>query len=170
MRIAFHTLGCKVNQFDTAAMKEQAIHACHDIVSFEEESDVYVINTCSVTSKSDGQSRLLVRKALRTNPNARVMVTGCYAQTHPEELLKIKGVDLVLGTQERGDWLNYLGGCEKAANPLLAVNPVFLKGPLNQPLIQRFGGRTRAFIKVQDGCDARCSFCLIPRARGPSLR
>ena len=168
VKIAFHTLGCKINQFDTAAMQEQARQADHEIVPFDHQADVYVINTCSVTERSDSQSRQLVRKALRTNPLAKIVVTGCYAQTNPEALLEVEGVDLVLGTQERGDWLNYLGGCEKAVAPQQAVSPTVLKEPLHQPLIRRFGGHTRAFVKVQDGCDARCSFCLIPRARGPS--
>jgi threonylcarbamoyladenosine tRNA methylthiotransferase MtaB len=168
MKIAFCTLGCKINQFDTAAMQQQAVEASHSVVPFEEEADVYVINTCSVTEKSDYQSRQLVRRALKTNPAARIVVTGCYAQTHPEELLQIQGVDVVLGNQEKGDWLNYLGGCEKAAAPLQEVNTVFSRGPLQQPIIHRFGERTRAFVKVQDGCDFKCSFCLIPRARGPS--
>ena len=164
MKIAFHTLGCKVNQFDTEIMKEQALQVYHQIVPFDEKADVYVINTCSVTGKSDYQSRQWVRRALRTSPDARIIVTGCYAQTHPEELLKIKGVDLVIGTQERRDWLSYLGGCDKA----VYLNLDFSGEPLEQPFIHRFEEHTRAFVKVQDGCDARCSFCLIPRARGAS--
>jgi threonylcarbamoyladenosine tRNA methylthiotransferase MtaB len=168
MKIAFETLGCKINQFDTAVMQEQAAGASKEIVPFHEEADVYVINTCSVTRRSDSESRQLIRRALRRNPLARIVVTGCYAQTHPDELLQIPGVDLVLGTREKGNWLEYLGGCEKAAGPSAAVETDFSKAFAEQPLIRRFGDRTRAFVKVQDGCDSRCSFCLIPRARGPS--
>ena len=168
LKIGFHTFGCKVNQFDTAAMKEQASEASHEIVAFDQKADVYVINTCTVTEKSDNQSRQLIRKVLRRNPEAKIVVTGCYAQTNPDALVKIKGVNLVLGTQERGNWLDMLGGCDRAVGPLKAVDPTFSEGPLDQPLIHRFGERTRAFIKVQDGCDARCSFCVIPRARGNS--
>ena len=168
MKIAFQTLGCKLNQFDTAVMKEQAAEAQKEIVPFDQKADVYVINTCSVTGKSNYESRQMVRKAHRRNPEAKIIVTGCYAQTHPQEILKIPGVNLVIGTQEKGNWLDYLGGCDKAAGPLEAVNTDFETAKLDQPLIRRFGERTRAIVKVQDGCDARCSFCLIPRARGPS--
>lgn len=153
-------------------MQEQARQKAHRIVPFEEEADVYVVNTCSVTEGGDAQSRQIIRRALRHNPRARIVVTGCYAQTNPEALSQIRGVDLVLGTRERDDWTDYLendlGGCEKAVAPLKAVSAQIPRAPVEQPLIQRFEGRTRAFVKVQDGCDARCSFCLIPRARGPS--
>jgi threonylcarbamoyladenosine tRNA methylthiotransferase MtaB len=167
VKIAFKTLGCKINQYDTASMKEQAARANGEIVAFRDRADVYVINTCSVTGKSDYRSRQLIRRALKQNPGARIVVTGCYAQTHPEEVMAIPGVDLVLGTQERGNWLDFLGGCDRAAAPARFVRNDFAAGPLDQEPVLRFGDRTRAFVKIQDGCDAKCSFCLIPRARGP---
>ena len=168
MKIAFYTLGCKINQFDTAIMKEKAREARHQIVPFDEPSDIYVINTCSVTENSDLRSRQLVRKALRQNENARIVVTGCYAQTNPKETREIPGVNIVLGNQEKDNWLEFLGGCERDLSPHEFVGSQFRPGPIQQPLIRYFDDRTRAFVKIQDGCDARCSFCLIPRARGPS--
>ena len=167
MKVAFLTLGCKVNQFDTAAMEEQARQQAHQVVTPDQLADVYVINTCSVTENSDAQARQLIRRAHRVNPRARVVVTGCYAQTHPEEVRKMEGVDLILGTREREHWLEDLPACEKGLAPDLSVNTDFPDAPLQPPLIRQFGERTRAFIKIQDGCDFDCSFCLIPRARGP---
>ena len=168
MKIAFYTLGCKLNQFDTAIMKEEGREAGYQIVPFDGPSDVYVINTCSVTENSDLQSRQLVRKALRQNGKARIVVTGCYAQTNPKEVGEIPGVDVVLGNQEKGNWLDFWAGCEKELFSREFVDSNFPPGPIKQPLIQHFPDRTRAFIKIQDGCDAFCSFCLIPRARGRS--
>jgi threonylcarbamoyladenosine tRNA methylthiotransferase MtaB len=167
MKIAFHTMGCKVNQFDTAVMEEQTRKADHHIVPFDQDADIYVINTCSVTENSDQESRRIVRQLKRRNPGARVIVTGCYAQTHPQELAKIPGIDLVLGNTEKQDLAGYLGGCDKADGPVVNVDRSFLSGPLDQPLIRQVSGHTRVFLKIQDGCDYKCSFCLIPRARGP---
>ncbi len=167
MKIAFHTMGCKVNQFDTAVMEERTRKADHHIVPFDQAADVYVINTCSVTENSDQESRRIVRQLKRRNPDARVIVTGCYAQTHPEELAKIPGIDLVLGNTEKQDLAGYLGGCDKADGPVVNVGRSFLSGPLDQPMIRQVSGHTRVFLKIQDGCDYKCSFCLIPRARGP---
>ncbi len=167
MKIAFHTMGCKVNQFDTAVMEEATRKADHSIVPFDHPADVYVINTCSVTENSDQESRRLVRQLKRRNPGARVIVTGCYAQTHPEELAKIPGIDLVLGNTEKQDLAGYLGGCDKADGPVVNVGRSHPSGPLDQPMIRQISGHTRVFLKIQDGCDYECSFCLIPRARGP---
>ena len=167
MKIAFHTMGCKVNQFDTAVMEERTRQADHGIVPFNQAADVYVINTCSVTENSDQESRRIVRQVKRRNPAAKVIVTGCYAQTHPEELAKIPGIDLVLGNTEKQDLAGYLGGCDKADGPVVSVGRAHVSGPLAQPLIRQISGHTRVFLKIQDGCDYECSFCLIPRARGP---
>ena len=167
MKIAFHTLGCKVNQFDTAVMEEQTRKADHAVVPFDQAADVYVINTCSVTENSDQEARRIVRQLKRRNPEARVIATGCYAQTHPEELAMIPGIDRILGNREKQDLAGYLGGCDKAEGPVVNVGRSFLGGPLDQPVIRKFSGHTRVFLKIQDGCDYECSFCLIPRARGP---
>lgn len=160
-------MGCKVNQFDTAVMEEQAREADHHIVPFDQAADVYVINTCSVTENSDQESRRLIRQVKRRNPAARVVVTGCYAQTHAEELVKIQGIDLIVGNQEKQDLAAYLGGCERVESPVLRVSQLFSQRSLDQPIIHQFSGHTRFFLKIQDGCDYQCSFCLIPRARGP---
>ena len=167
MKVAFHTMGCKVNQFDTAVMEERTRQADHAVIPFDEAADVYVINTCSVTENSDQESRRIVRQLKRRNPEARVIVTGCYAQTHPDELIKIPGIDLVLGNQEKQDLAAYLGGCDKSEGPILDVSRPIRPGPLEQPVIRRLSGHTRVFLKIQDGCDYECSFCLIPRSRGP---
>jgi threonylcarbamoyladenosine tRNA methylthiotransferase MtaB len=167
MKIAFHTMGCKVNQFDTAVMEELARKADHHIVPFEQSADVYVINTCSVTANADQESRRLVRLVQRRHPGSRIIMTGCYAQTHPEELSRIQGVDLILGNREKQDLAAYLGGCDRSEGPVLSVGRPIPGGPLVQPLLREFRGHTRFFLKIQDGCDYRCSFCLIPRARGP---
>ncbi|HUK55514.1 MAG TPA: tRNA (N(6)-L-threonylcarbamoyladenosine(37)-C(2))-methylthiotransferase MtaB [Nitrospiria bacterium] len=167
MKIAFHTLGCKVNQFDTAIMEDQTRRADHQIVPFGRSADVYVINTCSVTANADREARRLVRQVRRRNPSSRIIMTGCYAQTHPEELARIRGIDLVLGRREREDLAVYLGGCDRSDDPVVNVGGIISSGPLVQPVLRSFTGHTRFFLKIQDGCDYRCSFCLIPRARGP---
>jgi threonylcarbamoyladenosine tRNA methylthiotransferase MtaB len=166
MKIAFHTMGCKVNQFDTAVLEEQARGADHTLVRFDEAADVYVINSCSVTENSDREARRLVRQLKRRNPGSRIVMTGCYAQTHPEELAQIQGIDLVIGNDRKRDLVDHLGGCEKEPGEALGFEGGLSRGPLDQPLIREFRGHTRFFLKVQDGCDFDCSFCLIPRARG----
>ncbi|HET6465158.1 MAG TPA: tRNA (N(6)-L-threonylcarbamoyladenosine(37)-C(2))-methylthiotransferase MtaB [Nitrospiria bacterium] len=167
MKIAFHTLGCKVNQFDTAVMENLTREADHKIVPFDRFADVYVINTCSVTANADQDSRRLVRQIKRRNPSSRIIMTGCYAQTHPEELVRIQGVNLILGNREKQDLAAYLGGCERSEGPVLSIDRPISDGPLIQPVLRQFTGHTRFFLKIQDGCDYRCTFCLIPRARGP---
>jgi threonylcarbamoyladenosine tRNA methylthiotransferase MtaB len=167
MKIAFHTMGCKVNQFDTAVMEERAKDEGHDLVSFGEAADVYVINSCAVTENSDREARRLVRQLKRRNPGSRIVMTGCYAETHPDELAQIQGIDLVIGNSRKRDLVDYLGGCEKEPGEALGFEGGHSQGPLDQPLIHEFRGHTRFFLKIQDGCDFDCSFCLIPRARGP---
>jgi len=168
MKIAFHTMGCKVNQFDTAVMEERTRMTDHSIVAFDQSADVYVINTCSVTGNSDQESRRIVRQLKRRSPEAKVILTGCYAQTHPEEVAKIPGIDLVLGNREKQDLAGYLGGCDRTEGPVLRVGSLIPDGPLDQPIIRQLSGHTRTFLKIQDGCDFDCTFCLIPRARGTS--
>ncbi len=166
MKIAFYTMGCKVNQFDTAVLCELARGREHTVVPFEREADIYVINTCSVTQRSDQEARRLIRKVKRARPGARVVVTGCYAETHPDELLKIEGVDLLLGNAEKFDLMNFIDGCGRTVGPTSHIGGLRGLDSLTQPLIREFPDHTRAFIKIQDGCDYACSFCLIPRARG----
>jgi threonylcarbamoyladenosine tRNA methylthiotransferase MtaB len=156
MRIAFTTFGCKINQYETDQMRQSLAGAGTAFVPFDGDADVYVINTCSVTSKSDYQCRQAIRAAVRRNPSSRVIVTGCYAETRPEEIRAIPGVTAVLGNKEKGSIVRYLpfpGG--EGTEYSLPVSP--------DP-----GRRTRRVLKVQDGCDSNCSYCIIPRARGAS--
>lgn len=167
MKIAFHTLGCKVNQFDTAVMEEQVREADHEIVASDGLADVHVINSCSVTENSDREAKRLIGRLKRKDPRARIVVTGCYAQTHPEDLRRNPQIDVILGNSHKGKLSDYLCTINDSEGPVLAVGSEFSCDPLVQPLIRGLRGHTRSFIKVQDGCDFDCSFCLIPRARGP---
>ncbi|MDD6484977.1 MAG: tRNA (N(6)-L-threonylcarbamoyladenosine(37)-C(2))-methylthiotransferase MtaB [Clostridiales bacterium] len=165
-RAAFGTLGCKVNQYETEAMEELFLKKGYSLVSFDEEADVYVINTCSVTNMSDRKSRQMIRRAKKKNPEAIVAVTGCYAQTAAEDVAKIEGVNLVLGTKDRK---NIVELCE-AASPhtqSCLVGSIMDTHEFEALTITRYTDRTRAFIKIQEGCNQFCSYCIIPYARGP---
>jgi len=165
-RVAFHTLGCKLNFSETATISRDFIRHGFEQVSFRDEADIYVLNTCSVTDNADKESRKLIRQAKRRNPNASVAVIGCYAQLKPNEITSIDGVDLVLGAEEKFDLLNHLDTID------LQGSTQILQTEIDH--VHRFrpsyssGERTRAFLKVQDGCDYTCSFCTIPMARGKS--
>lgn len=167
--VAFATLGCKLNQYDTSEL--QALLEGHGFraVPFEEPAQVYVVNTCTVTARADYSGRQAIRRAVARNPGAVVVVTGCYAQTNPEAVAAIPGVDLVLGTRDRYALPALLAEARKRARPLVRVGDVF--APWSPPAValRRFApGYTRAFVKVQDGCQHRCSFCVVPFARGGS--
>ena len=163
---SFYTLGCKLNFSETSTIFRDLEKEGYAKIDFELGADIYVINTCSVTDQADKKCRNIVRKALKYNPNAFIIVIGCYAQLKPEEISRIQGVDLVLGAQEKFNISNYLKDTEKKKKPIL----------LNQPIknVKTFypgyslGDRTRSFFKVQDGCNYFCSFCTIPLARGKS--
>lgn len=165
--VAFHTLGCKLNYSETSAIARQFEGAGYAAVKFQDAANIYVINTCSVTDFADRKCRKIVRQALRHSPDAFVVVTGCYAQLKPEEISEIPGVDLVLGAAEKFRILDYVDDISKAPG----------KGMVNAGAIKEanvftnafsFGDRTRSFLKVQDGCDYKCTFCTIPLARGKS--
>jgi threonylcarbamoyladenosine tRNA methylthiotransferase MtaB len=165
-RIAFTTLGCRVNQYDSQALKEQAERAAFRSVPFEEPADIYVINTCTVTAAADAEGRMLVRRAKAKNPDSFVVVTGCLAQDRPEEVAVLAGVDLVVGNTEKSQLLTkilqvhaHLQGQDHLLPVAFPLTP-WLEG------ISRFDGHQRATLKVQDGCNFGCSFCLIPRVRG----
>jgi threonylcarbamoyladenosine tRNA methylthiotransferase MtaB len=164
-RIAFTTLGCRVNQYDTQAMKEQVERASLETVAFEETADIYVINTCTVTAAADSEGRQLVRRVKTRNPGSFVVVTGCLAQDRPEEVSALAGVDLVVGNTEKSALLKKIVS-EYA--PLRSLGTDILPSSFSPwgGGISRFDGHQRATIKVQDGCDFGCSFCLIPRVRG----
>lgn len=165
MKIAFYTLGCKVNQYDTEAMRELFEHAGWETVPFEDEADVYLINTCSVTQISDKKSRQMISQAHRRAPDAFLAVTGCYAQTEPEKVKDLPGVGLVIGTDGRKEIVQTV---EKAiAGQKASVVPDIRRVRLFEEMGAVEESRTRAVLKIQDGCSNFCSYCVIPYARGP---
>ena len=165
-KIAFHTLGCKLNFSETSAIARQMQERGFTTVDFEEASDVYVINTCSVTDQADTKCRNIVRKAMKQNPNAYVVVVGCYAQLKPKEIASIKGVDLVLGAAEKFKLPEIITDLTK--NPCGQVLASEISNANFFVDAYSVGDRTRSFLKIQDGCDYKCSFCTIPLARGKS--
>jgi threonylcarbamoyladenosine tRNA methylthiotransferase MtaB len=165
-KAAFYTLGCKLNFSETSTIAGSFKEVGFERVDFEEKADVYVINTCSVTNQGDKASRNIIRQATRKNPDAMVIVVGCYSQLKPEEVGHIEGVDLVLGTQEKFHIPAYLGNLEKRATT--EIKTTRLADIKSYHKAFSWGDRTRSFLKIQDGCDYYCSFCTIPYARGKS--
>jgi threonylcarbamoyladenosine tRNA methylthiotransferase MtaB len=165
--VAFYTLGCKLNYSETSTIGRLFEDAGYQEVKFEEGSDIYVINTCSVTDFADRKCRQIVRRALRRSPQAKVVVVGCYAQLKPKEIAEIPGVDLVLGAAEKFRILEFVEQLEKAhGKGMVLAGEVKAANTFTQAF--SFGDRTRSFLKVQDGCDYKCAFCTIPLARGKS--
>ena len=163
--IAFHTLGCKVNTYESNAMLKIFNEAGYQEVDFKEIADVYVINTCTVTNTGDSKSRQMIRKAIRKNPQATVCVVGCYSQIAPEEIEQIEGIGVVLGTQHRKDIVKYVDEYLKTGKPVIKVDNVMNLKKFEDLNIDRFKN-TRAFLKIQDGCNNFCTYCIIPYARG----
>ena len=167
MKVAFHTLGCKVNQYESEAMAERFRAAGYEVVDERDFADVYVINTCTVTSVADRKSRQYIRKMKKINPDSVVAVTGCYAQTEPDEVLAVEGVDIVAGTNEKSRILEYIEGYMRDA-----VKQTHVKAYDELDAYDEMGtvasaeNRTRAYIKIQEGCNRFCSYCVIPYARG----
>ncbi len=166
-RVALVTLGCKVNQCESAAMAERLRQMGHHLVGFDAEADVCIVNTCSVTARTDFQSRQLIRRAARRNPGAPVIVTGCYAQVAPRSVQALPNVRLVAGNLEK-DLIPGLVGSLHAGPADVMVRNIGKARHFSGFTPGRFPGRTRAFLKIQDGCNARCSYCIVPSARGPS--
>ena len=167
--VAFYTLGCKVNFYDTEAMWQLFKNAGYEQVDFEEKTaDVYIINTCTVTNTGDKKSRQIIRRAVRRNPDAVIAVTGCYAQTSPAEILAIPGVDLVVGTQDREKLLDFVGQIQADRTPVNAVRNIMKTREFEELDVPDFADRTRAFLKIQEGCNNFCTFCIIPWSRGLS--
>ena len=164
-KIAFHTLGCKLNFSETSSLANQAIDAGYQRVDMDEQADVYVINTCSVTENADKECRYIVRKIKRTAPDSNVIIIGCYAQLKPKEIAEIDGVDMVLGATEKFNLLDHIQQLE-AGSTIVKADDI---KEINE-FVPSFssGDRTRTFLKVQDGCDYFCTFCTIPLARGRS--
>lgn len=164
-KAAFYTLGCKVNQYETEAMAELFADSGYEIKEFTEVADVYVINTCSVTNMGDRKSRQIIRRAKKLNPNAVIAVTGCYAQTAPDEVLAIEGVNLVLGTKDRKNIVTLVEELNTESN-INHVSDIMSNHEFEELQIKQYSNRTRAFIKIQEGCNQFCSYCIIPYARG----
>lgn len=165
--VAFHTLGCKLNYSETSALARLFENQGYLPVKFEDEADIYVLNTCSVTEQADRECRKIVRQVMRRQPDAFVVVTGCYAQLKPREIADIPGVDLVLGAGEKFRILDYVDDLSKAPGKGM-VRAGDVRDVNTFTASFSFGDRTRSFLKVQDGCDYKCSFCTIPQARGAS--
>ena len=168
MRIAFYTIGCKVNQYETQALKESFAAAGHQVVEEEDEADVYVVNTCTVTNLADRKSRQYIRRAKKRNPSAVVAAVGCYVQMNPEEAAAIPEIDVLAGTNEKVSLPAYLesylagrSGSRSHVLPREELTAYEGSGP-----VVSMDGRARAYLKIQEGCDRFCSYCIIPYARG----
>ena len=165
--VAFHTLGCKVNQYETEAMEEMFEKNGYRVVGEDDYSDIYVINTCTVTNLSDRKSRQFIRKSKKNNPGAIVAVVGCYSQVSPEEVETIEGVDVIIGTSDRNRIVELCEEAERTKRRINIVRPVKTYKKFEKINIDDLKSRTRAFVKIQDGCNQFCSYCIIPYARGP---
>lgn len=164
--VSFHTLGCKVNHYETEAIWQLFKEDGYDRRDFEQQADVYVINTCTVTNTGDKKSRQVIRRAVRQNPDAVICVTGCYAQTSPAEIMAIPGVDIVVGTQDRTKLLGLIEQYKEDREPINAVRNIMKNRVYEELDVPAFTDRTRASLKIQEGCNNFCTFCIIPWARG----
>jgi len=164
--VAFHTLGCKVNHYETEGIWNMFKDHGYDRVDFERMADVYVINTCTVTNTGDKKSRQIIRRAVRKNPEAVVCVTGCYAQTSPGEILEIDGVDVVVGTQNRKNMISLIEKHKETRLPINGVSSIMKTRVFEEMDVPQFSDRTRASLKIQEGCNNFCTFCIIPWSRG----
>jgi len=167
IRVAISTLGCKVNQYESAGILEMLDKSRYMSVPFNTRADFYIINTCTVTGRTDYQSRNLIRRAIRTNPEACVIVTGCYAQVAPHDLARIPGVNLIVGNADKENIPQIIERLEQGA-PHLLISDIRRAREFSHPKPPKFAGHTRAFLKIQDGCNSFCSYCIVPYARGPS--
>ena len=165
MKIAFYTLGCKVNQYETQALEQLVTQRGHSLVPFEETADAYVINTCTVTAVSDKKSRQVIRRARKAAPDAVIAVCGCYPQTHPDDVEKL-GVDLIAGTGDRTGFVDLLEREWRDRQPITALDDAFQRRSFESLPAGGLEGRTRAMLKMEDGCVNFCSYCIIPYARG----
>lgn len=166
-KVAFYTLGCKVNQNETEALGALFKEHTYEVVEFTDLADIYVINTCTVTHLGDRKSRQIIRRAIKTNPEALIVVTGCYAQASPEEVEKIQGVDLIIGTSDRARMIEIIEEHKKGKRTLTYVHDIMQAKDFEELPVDRLINRTRAYLKVQEGCEQFCSYCIIPYTRGP---
>jgi len=160
---AIKTLGCKLNQFESEQMREQLEALGYRIVPFEEPADLYVINSCTVTTRAASDCRRLCRRTKRLNPQSLLLVTGCYAQISPQQLKEIAATDIVIGNAAHGQLAQFVPAAD--ATPTTDLLPPYAE---TGPMIRAMSGHTRAFVKVQEGCNAHCAYCIIPLTRGPS--
>ena len=165
--VAFHTLGCKLNFAETSTIAKDMVEGGFERVEFQDPADVYIINTCSVTENADRETRNIIGRALRANPDGFIVVVGCYAQLKPEQIMELPGVDLVLGATEKFNVRQFLGALEKTKGDA-EVHSCEIEDANTFVSSYSAGDRTRAFLKVQDGCDYKCTYCTIPLARGIS--
>src|SRR3990172_7821123 len=168
MRIAIKTLGCRQNQYESDALEESLRREGHTAAGADEEADLFIINTCTVTKEADADSRQMIRRAVRHNPSARVVVTGCYAQAAAKEIAAIPGVDLVAGNSEKARLTDLINGLGERGSPGIAVGDIHRSRSFESLPPPVAASRSRAFLKVQDGCNYRCTFCIIPDPRGPN--
>ena len=165
MKVAICTLGCKVNQYETQALEQELRHRGHTLTDFEETADIYVVNTCSVTAVSDKKSRQMLRQAKRRNPAAVIAAFGCYAQTHPEDVKKLD-LDVIAGTNDRSHFIDLLERAAREKTHIVNVDDVWERREFEVLPAGGMVNRTRAMLKVEDGCVNFCTYCLIPYARG----
>jgi len=168
-RVAFHTLGCKMNFHETAYMEEQFRKKGYAVVPFRESADVYVVNTCTVTSVADSKCRQAIRRAKRRNPNSLVVATGCLSEVYPKELARVEEVDLILGNVEKFSIVDHVEDALRGSSERVRVKGIWSEKRFHPIPVEGYGERSRAFVKVQQGCELFCSYCIIPRARGRAV-
>ncbi|MGL5244574.1 MAG: tRNA (N(6)-L-threonylcarbamoyladenosine(37)-C(2))-methylthiotransferase MtaB [Sarcina sp.] len=166
MKVAFATLGCRVNTYESEAMMEKFTREGYEVVDFSEVADVYVINTCSVTNMGDKKSRQIIGRARRLNPDAIIAAVGCYAQIAPKEVGAIEGVNVVLGSRNKGEIVYYVNKAKDEQKQQIKVATVLKNKVFEDLNIENYNDKTRAFLKIQDGCNRFCAYCLIPYTRG----
>jgi threonylcarbamoyladenosine tRNA methylthiotransferase MtaB len=165
--VAFHTLGCKVNQYETEAMEELFEKSGYTIVNEDDKADIYVINTCTVTNLSDRKSRQFIRKSKKINKDSIIAVVGCYSQVSPGEVAEIEGVDVIIGTSDRNKVVELCERARKNNEKINIVSDIKYNKEFEEIKIEDIKSKTRAYLKIQDGCNQFCSYCIIPYARGP---
>lgn len=167
-KVAFYTLGCKVNQYETESIKNQLLKKGYEEVSFEDKADIYIVNSCTVTSVADRKTRNMLRRAKKINPNGAVIVTGCYAQTNSKELLEMEDIDYVIGNTDKSGIVNFIEDIENRTMEKLKNHNIFLDSEYTEYEFATLREMSRAYVKIQDGCNNFCSYCKIPFARGKS--
>ncbi|MGL4947687.1 MAG: tRNA (N(6)-L-threonylcarbamoyladenosine(37)-C(2))-methylthiotransferase MtaB, partial [Cetobacterium sp.] len=166
-KVAFYTLGCKVNQYESESLKNQLVNIGYEEEQFENKADIYIVNSCTVTSVADKKTRNVLRRAKKMNPKSIVIVTGCYAQTNSKELLEIEEIDFVVGNSNKSGLVNFIQDIESKKSKILTEN-IFEERAYEEYEFATLREMSRAYIKIQDGCNNFCSYCKIPFGRGKS--